>query len=176
MDIINGNKFEEYFPPSWDVYFMRLSYEVATKSKDPSTKFGAVLVKNKRAISFGYNGLPPGVQDLPERLQPPIKYKWITHAEKNAIACAARFGIGIESSSLYIFAMPCAQCASMLSTSGIIEVIIHRPASIIFSKNSKYGEDDDISKLIFKESNIKLRYIEEKMNKIGYIGGKTYNL
>jgi dCMP deaminase len=55
------NKFKDYFPPSWDEYFMRQVYLAASKSKDTRTKIGAVLVKDKAVISQGYNGMPIGV-------------------------------------------------------------------------------------------------------------------
>ena len=52
----------------WDVRFLKLAHEVASWSKDPSTKVGCVLVKGKKVVSLGYNGLPMGVEDSIERL------------------------------------------------------------------------------------------------------------
>ena len=54
----------------WDVRFLKLAHEVASWSKDPSTKVGCVLVKGKKVISVGYNGLPMGIEDSIERLGP----------------------------------------------------------------------------------------------------------
>ncbi len=64
-------EFDNYQPPSWDVLFMRRVYEIASKSKDPRTKIGAVLVQNGHAPLEGFNGIPIGVQDLPERMIKP---------------------------------------------------------------------------------------------------------
>lgn len=71
----------------WDRHFIRIAREVASISKDPSTKVGVVLVKNRRIIGTGYNGFPEGIADTPERLNDrPTKYKLMLHAEENAIA------------------------------------------------------------------------------------------
>jgi len=171
-----GIDFKDYIPPSWDVYFMRLCYEVSYKSKDPSSKFGAVIVKENRPILFGYNGLPPKVKDYPERLERPIKYKWINHAETNAIACGAKFGIETNGTILYIPAYPCAGCARIIISAGIKKIVMHDPAVKIFSKVSLYGEDDEISKQMFKESEIDLFFLNEVVDKVAYLGGKQYKV
>lgn len=173
---ILGELFENYSPPSWDVYFMRLSYEIATKSKDLSTKFGAVLVKDKRSIAFGYNGLPPNVKDYSERMQRPAKYKWTLHAEKNAIACAAKFGVDTNHSTLYIAGMPCAQCAAMLISSGIEKIVLHRPAVEIFTKVSPYGEENEIATTMFSEASVEVSYVDIFVDKFAYLGGRKYKL
>jgi len=77
--------------PEWNVWFMQGVYWVASKSKDPKTKIGALIVKDTRIISTGYNGIPIGVDDNVEtRHQRPEKYKWYEHGERNAIYAAAR--------------------------------------------------------------------------------------
>lgn len=174
--LYTGEPFVDYTPPSWDVYFMRLSYEVATKSKDPSTKFGAVIVRDKRPILFGYNGLPPKVKDLPNRMVRPDKYKWTLHAEANAIACAAKFGISTDGADLYIAAMPCAGCAALITAAGIRKVIVHDYAKNIFSQVSHYGSDDEITSQMFIEAKIPCCSVMEKVNRIAYLGGKKYSV
>lgn len=173
---ILGEPFSDYNPPSWDVYFMRLSYETALKSRDPSTKFGAIIVRDKRPVLFGYNGLPPGVKDLPERYQRPEKYKWVVHAEENVIACGAKFGISTEGTSLYIPAMPCAKCASMIVAAGISKLILHRPAVEIFSRVSPYGTENTISLTNFEEAGIVISYVDMFVGKVAYFGGMKYNI
>ena len=175
-DALIGESCCDYSPPSWDVYFLRLSYEVATKSRDPSTKFGAVVVKDKRPILFGYNGLPSNVKDLPERLARPAKYKWTIHSEANALICGAKFGISTNKATLYIAGMPCAGCATMIVAAGISKVVIHRPTALIFSLVSPYGEDDVITTTMFDEAGIEVVFVEEPVNKIAYLGGKKYNV
>jgi len=87
-------EFKDYTPPNFDELFMRMVYLTATKSKDPSSKIGAVIVKDDRVISTGYNGFPIGVSDSQERyLNRETKYKFVVHAEHNSILTAARFGI-----------------------------------------------------------------------------------
>lgn len=171
-----GEPFEDYNPPTWDVYFMRLCYEAATKSKDPSSKFGAIIVKDKRPVLFGYNGLPPKVKDYKDRYQRPIKYKWIVHAEKNAIACGAKFGISTNGATLYISATPCAGCAAMIVAAGISKVMMHKPAVEIFSKVSPYGEDDKITAAMFEEAGVELGFIDMFVNKTAYLGGRKYSI
>ena len=173
---ILGEPFIEYTPPSWDVYFMRLSYEAATKSKDPSSKFGAIITKDNRVILTGYNGLPPKVRDYSERLTRPIKYKWVLHAEANIFAGAAKFGIATEGGTLYVSATPCCGCANMIVASGIQAVVLHRPAVDIFTKSSPYGEDNEVTTTIFKEAGVVVRYVEMFIGKTAYIGGRKYNI
>ena len=173
---IMGQTFQDYEPPSWDVYFIRLSYEVAAKSKDPSTKFGAVIVKDNRPILFGYNGLPPLVNDFPERLVRPEKYKWTVHAEANAIACGAKFGISTNGTTLYISAMPCSGCAAFITAAGIKQVVLHKPAMDIFTLVSPYGEDDNITKKMFEEAKIELKYLSMFVGKTAYLGGRKYDI
>jgi len=78
----------------WDMYFMSLSYLVAMKSKDPSTKIGAVIVgPDKEIRSTGYNGFVKGANDdVVEHYERPEKYYHFEHAERNAILLSARYG------------------------------------------------------------------------------------
>ena len=70
----------------WDRRFLELADHIAGWSKDPSRGVGAVIVgPNKQILATGYNGLPRGVDDRPERLERPAKYDLIVHAEMNAI-------------------------------------------------------------------------------------------
>lgn len=169
-----GEPFEDYLPPSWDVYFMRLSYEVATKSKDPSTKFGAVIVKGKRPILFGYNGLPPKVHDYPERLNTNAKYPWTVHAETNAIACAARYGIPTDQTTLFVGAWPCPTCAGILVAAGITEIVLHRPAVEIFSRDPKWNHV--IPEEMFEEAGLKVRFLDMFIGRAAFISRKKYNI
>ena len=88
----------------WVKRFFRLANEVATWSKDPSTKVGAVIVgENKQIISQGYNGFPRGVDDTEERYNNrEIKYKMVVHAEMNAILNALYNGSSVKGATLYV--------------------------------------------------------------------------
>lgn len=173
---ILGEIFVDYNPPSWDVYFMRMAYEVATKSKDPSSKVGAVIVRDKRPLLFGYNGIPPKVNDYLERYKKPVKYKWIVHAEQNALHCAAKYGIATENTILYVPMMPCARCAGSIISCGISKIVLHVPAVDVFSKVSHYGEDNDVTKMSFSEAGVEIAYVNGFVGKVAYIGGRKYNV
>lgn len=109
----------------WDAWFMGFAAHAATKSKDPNTRVGCVLVGPDREIrSTGYNGLPRGVRDLEERMQRPTKYYLTAHAEENAVAQAARIGARLKGCSAYVTHEPCARCARSLIQAGISKVVI----------------------------------------------------
>lgn len=109
----------------WPKYLMGFANHAAQKSKD-STKVGAVLVgPNNEVLLTGFNGPPIGVRDLPERRNKrPEKYLWVSHAEANLIAFAARRGIRTEGCTVYVTHMCCAGCAKALIQAGIKKVVI----------------------------------------------------
>lgn len=105
---------------SWLRFYIGMAKYAATKSKDPSTKVGAVIVRpDKTVASIGINGFPRGIKDTHERLHNrDLKYPIIIHAEKNAILNSRD-----PSLSGYIMFVaplhPCAPCSSMIIQSGI---------------------------------------------------------
>lgn len=109
----------------WPVYLMGFAEHAAQKSKD-STKVGAVLVgPNNEVLLTGFNGPPIGVSDLPERRDiRPEKYLWVSHAEANLIAFAARRGIATEGCTVYVTHSPCSGCAKALIQAGIRRVVV----------------------------------------------------
>lgn len=110
---------------NWDNFFMTLAFLVAMKSKDKSTKVGAVIVdpRTNSVLSMGYNGLPRGVDDeIPERHERPEKYHWFEHAERNAIYNAN----GVRYAKMYTQWMPCTDCARGIIQAGISEVVIYQ--------------------------------------------------
>ena len=106
----------------WDNRFLDLCRHVSEWSKDPSTKVGAVITNGKHIVSLGYNGLPSKIYDDPSILENrEQKYKFIIHAEMNAILAAER---PIAGSTLYTFPfLPCTNCASMCIQAGISRVV-----------------------------------------------------
>lgn len=133
---------------NWHEYFINLAAEISTKSKDPSTKVGCVIVDDQHAIlSTGYNGFARGVNDAGAALQTfipdgggqpsqrvldfnarwerPEKYEWVIHAEHNAILQAARTGRRLEGATLYIQydCPPCSDCCDAIIQAGIRTVI-----------------------------------------------------
>ena len=98
----------------WDKRYLELASVVASWSKDPSSKVGAVAVGDKgQVLSQGFNGFARGVDDTEERLNTrDQKYKFIVHAEMNAIFNAAFSGVSLEGSVLYVTGLPCcSECA-----------------------------------------------------------------
>jgi dCMP deaminase len=134
---------------------MDMAHLVATWSKDPSSKVGAVIVDaNRRIISTGYNGLAIGVEDSIERLtNRDIKYKIILHAEENAIMFAKR---DLSGCSLYVTTLPpCAHCASLIIQSGIKTVYACKS-----DIPDRWKDSYDLTTAMFKESGVKLVFLD----------------
>lgn len=111
---------------SWDDYFIDFARMAATRSKDPSSQVGAVIVRDRNILSTGYNGFPRGVNDnRPERYERPAKYKWVIHGEENAILNASRNGTAVKGATIYVTPFsPCISCAKAIIQSGIREVVV----------------------------------------------------
>jgi dCMP deaminase len=110
--------------PGWDEYFMALALVAATRSKDPNTPTGATIVKDRRVLGTGYNGLPRLTRESEgQRYVAPLKYKWFEHAERNAIYNCAFNGIPTEGATIYITWSPCSDCARAIIQAGIKRVV-----------------------------------------------------
>ncbi len=119
--------------PSWDEYFMNIAKEVAMRSNCIKRKVAAVVVKDKRIISTGYNGTPRGVKNCDEGGCPrcnafvqggtQLEECLCSHAEENAIVQAAYHGIPIKESTLYSTYSPCLTCSKMIINAGIKKVV-----------------------------------------------------
>ena len=120
----------------WDQRFMDMAKMVGSWSSyfQQNRQIGAVIVRNKRIITTGYNGAPAGVKSCVERgeclrrkLNIPSGTQhelcYAIHAEQNAIIQAAKLGISIEGATLYCTHQPCVICAKMIVNSGISRVI-----------------------------------------------------
>jgi dCMP deaminase len=138
----------------WDNRFLEIAKNVSEWSKDPSSKVGAVIVKDRRIISQGYNGFPKGIKD-DERLNiKEEKYPRIVHAELNAILNAAKNGVSTEGSTLYVYGLPiCCDCAKSIIQSGISKVVIEN-----YKVVETWGESWKFSKDMFDEVEIELIY------------------
>jgi dCMP deaminase len=111
----------------WDRRFLELSDVIARWSKDPSRGVGAVIVSPSRQIvATGFNGLPRGIEDRPERLERPVKYDLICHAEMNAIIQCARNGVTPVGSTLYTSFAPCVHCTLSVIQAGIVRVVTYK--------------------------------------------------
>ena len=119
--------------PSWDQYFMNIVHLVAERSTCLRRKVGAILVKDKRMLVSGYNGVPQKIRHcgevgcLREQLGIPSGERHEIcrglHAEQNAIIQGAVFGMHIDGSTLYSTHQPCILCAKMLINSGVNRIV-----------------------------------------------------
>lgn len=151
---------------SWENYFLNLLDVVRSKSKDPSTKVGAIIFDSNNAIvSTGFNGFPIGVSDDVKRYEDrDTKYKFVVHAEMNAILLSARRGQKVEGCTILIDWYPCTNCAKAIIQSGIKEIWIDGRD---YEKKDKYwrerwGDEILISKKMLQEAGISVRSIGEQ--------------
>jgi dCMP deaminase len=137
----------------WDRRFLDMAHTIASWSKDPSTKVGAVIVNQRhRLVSVGYNGFPAEVEDTDERYDNrELKYKMVVHAERNAIDNAER---SVEGCTIYITLPPCCTCAGGIITKGIREVVT------VKSDHPRWVADFEISKIMFHEAGVTYRELE----------------
>tara|TARA_B100000953_G_scaffold64012_1_gene51159 strand:- start:1198 stop:1626 length:429 start_codon:yes stop_codon:yes gene_type:complete len=109
---------------SWEQYFMNIAKEVATRSTCDRKHVGAVIVRGKTILSTGYNGSIKGLDhcdDVGHEMENTHCIRTI-HAEANAIVQAARHGIRIEDSEIFVTASPCYDCFKMIANVGINKV------------------------------------------------------
>lgn len=125
---------EKYRRPSWDEYFLNLVELVGTRSTCDRGKSGCIITKDKRILSTGYIGAPIGARhcdDVGHEMHTVVHADnhesrhciRTAHAEQNAIANAARFGVALESATLYCHMTPCYACAKMIINAGIKKVV-----------------------------------------------------
>lgn len=113
----------------WDMRFLGMAEFVSSWSKDPSTKVGAVITNgDKKIVSLGYNGLPQWVSDNNEILNNrEEKYKFIIHAEVNAILQANTSSCDLLGGTIYTYPfLTCPQCAAMVIQAGIMRVVSYK--------------------------------------------------
>jgi dCMP deaminase len=163
-EMIFGRSHRELKQHEWDRYFMGLCKHVATRSKDRSTKLGAVIVDNEHAtVSTGYNSFPRGIDDYVEaRYERPEKYFWFEHAERNAIFGAARNGTSLRGCKIYCAWMPCADCARAIIQVGIVEVILDGELYEARANDPVWSESFKRSIQMFDEARVGYRIFKEK--------------
>ena len=140
--------------PSWDQYFMTLANEVATRTTCMRRAVGAIIVKDRRILATGYNGVPTGLRHcsetgcLRQELGVPSGQRHEIcrglHAEQNAIIQAAKLGVSIEGATLYCTHQPCVICAKMIVNAGIRRVVYQE------------GYPDEFSRQMLQEGGVSL--------------------
>lgn len=146
----------------WDKRFMCLAELVSTWSScfQENRQVGAVIVKNKRVLTTGYNGASSGIESCKERgvclrreLNIPSGTRheicYATHAEQNAIIQAAKLGVCIDGATLYCTHQPCVICAKMIINAGIKRIVY------------KYGYPDDFAMQLLGEAKVEIEKFED---------------
>jgi dCMP deaminase len=116
-----------------DRNFINIAHEIASASKCVSKQVGAVIVKDGRILSTGYNGTPAGYTNCCDHWENEYTkehHDWSKtyeiHAEMNALIWAARRGIAIEGATIYVTLEPCSECSKNLIASGIVRIVYDR--------------------------------------------------
>lgn len=139
----------------WDRRFMEMASLVSTWAScyQESRKIGAIIVKDKRVLTTGYNGAPAGIETCVERgeclrkklgIPSGMRHEicYAVHAEQNAIIQAAKLGISIDGATLYCTHQPCVLCTKMIVNSGIRRVVYAQ------------GYPDEFALEIFREAGV----------------------
>lgn len=145
--------------PDWDDYFMEIAQVVMKRSTCLRRQVGAVIVKDKRIMTTGYNGVPSGIEHceergcLREKLNVPSGERHELcrglHAEQNAIIQAAYLGQSIAGGTLYCTHQPCVICTKMLINAGITKIVI------------KEGYPDELAEEMLKEAGLEAEILGE---------------
>ena len=152
--------------PEWDEYFIQIAHVVKTRSNCIRGRVGALIVKNKQILATGYNGTPSGIKNC---FEGGCKRCWnrqtgklksgekkdtciCLHAEQNALAQAARFGVELNGGTLYCKMTPCHVCAKLIISAGIKRVVAENDY-----------QKAKMTKNIFKKSGVKLEILNKKV-------------
>lgn len=145
--------------PDWDTYFMDIAHVVKTRSNCTRRHVAAVIVRDKRIISTGYNGTPRGTRNCDEGGCPRCASNapsgsslgecLCSHAEENSITQAAYHGISTKGATIYVTLSPCLMCSKMIINAGIREVVYDEEYSVT-----------EQTKAILKEAGVVLRQIQ----------------
>lgn len=143
--------------PSWQKYFIEMARLAASKSKDPSTKVGCVIVGPDMEVrATGFNGFARGVSDDVDRYADKDgKLIMMVHAEANAIAAAARVGTSLKGCTAVVTKHPCPQCAALLIQAGVSAVVSPSPYD-----GSRWQDANVVAQLQFAESGVGARYYQ----------------
>lgn len=143
----------------WDDYFMSIAELVAQRSTCLRRHVGAVIVKDKRIITTGYNGAPAGTRHCIEigclrkklKIAPGERHELCRgiHAEQNAIIQAANFGLNVARAVVYTTHQPCFICTKMIINAKIREIVTRRPYP------------DRLAAPMLREARIKVRFLKE---------------
>ena len=147
---------KEHPRPDWDRYFMQIAKVVALRSNCMKRKVAALVVKDRRIISTGYNGTPRGVKNCNEGGCPrcyalgasgrDLEHCFCSHAEENAITQAAYHGIELKQATVYCTYSPCILCAKMIINAGVREVVFEGTYAL-----------EEVTTALFQEAGVQIR-------------------
>ena len=136
LDAVLPPLMSRFLRPTWDEYFMSIARVVAMRSNCMKRKVAAIIVKDKRVVSTGYNGTPRGAKNCNEGGCPrcngmaasgtALDECLCCHGEENAITQAAYHGTSLKGATLYSTYAPCLLCTKMIINSGIAEVVFNQ--------------------------------------------------
>ena len=135
-------------------YFLNVAHFVASNSRDTSRKTGCVFVRGGQIVARGYNAFPPCVHDTPARRERPHKYVFTEHAERRAIYKAAREGVILEDSIVYLTWFPCVDCARAIVAVGSKRLFCYEPDW----SEERYGFVD--ARTILEEGGVDITFME----------------
>ena len=140
----------------WDERFLGLAQHVATWSKDPRTKVGAVLVnETKQVLSVGYNGFPRGVFDLLARYEDrETKLMFVAHAERNALDS---YVVDPRGSTLYCTLPPCNECVKSIIQKGVKRIVT-------LTSDARPQDNGNVAITMLAEAGIQLDFINYDPN------------
>ena len=141
----------------WDERFLKMAEDVATWSScyQSNRQVGAVIAKNKRILTTGYNGASAGILSCKDRgyclrkklgIESGTRHEicYAAHAEQNAIIQAAKMGISIDGATLYCTHQPCVICSKMIINSGIVRIVY------------RHGYPDEFSMQLLRETGVEI--------------------
>lgn len=142
------------------LFYLRIACHAAkTQSDDIHTQNGAVLVTPRGDIITAANCLPDAVKKHDARLQRPLKYSYIEHAERNVIYRAARLGMPTKRATLYCPWFACTDCARAIICAGIKEVV----GLLADTAHGHWQESIDRADEMFREADVSFRRLNEKI-------------
>lgn len=148
-------------PDKWDLRYYFLAMHVASWSKDPRTRVGAVAIggADLRHIALGYNGFPPGIEDLPERYDDPqTKYLFVQHAERNVLDNA---NFDLRGGTLVCTMFPCVECTKSLISKGITRLITSEPPEPLPNGEKSWRDTVPAALQMLREAHVRVTIIDQ---------------
>ncbi|WP_025537364.1 dCMP deaminase family protein [Vibrio parahaemolyticus] len=137
----------------WAKRFYQMAELVASWSKDPSTQVGAVITKQNRIVSVGFNGYPHGVSDSVDTDERELKYLKTLHAEENAILFSKR---DLDGCDIWVTHFPCPNCAAKIIQTGISRVHCPEQSEDFLSR---WGDKIQVSQDMFDQAGVEVDWL-----------------